>query len=130
MYRVTFPPTFDTHTSQLPPSWQPSMHMQCQDAVVGVAQWMDRLPKYRDLPSELGGSGVLMEQSSAPPAPDRPQSSGRSSAADEAEKRLRASLLDVNAKLQRGLTIGRGQTSRAKRSRSHARTDSCAATLP
>lgn len=95
-FRVTFPATYNTHPSELPPSWRPRFHNECQEAVVDVTQWMDGLPKYRDLPSELGGSGAVMEQSDADRAR---QEATLTSQADEI-RALRARLAQLAAPTQ------------------------------
>ena len=55
-FRNTFMATYDTHPSELAPSWQPTIHIHCQDAIIDVMQWNDGLPKYVDIPAVFGGS--------------------------------------------------------------------------
>ena len=54
--RVTFVATYDTHPTELAPSWQPSMHPFCKEAVLDLKQWNDGLPKYVTIPAAAGGS--------------------------------------------------------------------------
>ena len=53
--RVTFVATYDTHPTELAPSWQPSMHLFAKEAVLDLKQWNDGLSKYVTFPAAFPG---------------------------------------------------------------------------
>lgn len=45
---------------KLPESWQPKFHLNCENAILLTAYAKDGLPKFKDTPKEMGGSGELL----------------------------------------------------------------------